>query len=64
MGMNTAFVSLGRVAGPLWAGFSFDVNISYPFISGAITLAVAFVISLIFLHVQPRHSSTWQDTPA
>jgi MFS transporter, DHA1 family, multidrug resistance protein len=49
MGMNTAFASLGRVAGPLWAGFSFDVNMSYPFISGAIALLAGFGISLVFL---------------
>ncbi len=49
MGMNTAFASLGRVAGPLWAGFSFDANISYPFISGAVTLLLSFFISLAFL---------------
>ncbi len=49
MGMNTAFASLGRVAGPLWAGFSFDVNRSYPFISGAAALLVSFTISLVFL---------------
>lgn len=49
MGMNTAFASLGRVAGPLWAGFSFDINISYPFISGAVALLVSFFFSLAFL---------------
>ncbi len=49
MGINTAFASLGRVIGPLWAGFSFDVNMSYPFISGALTLLVSFAISLAFL---------------
>ncbi len=47
MGLNTAFASLGRVIGPLWAGFSFDVNINYPFISGALTLLVGFGISLL-----------------
>jgi MFS transporter, DHA1 family, multidrug resistance protein len=46
MGMNTAFASLGRVFGPLWAGFSFDVNMSYPFVSGAVALLVGFIISL------------------
>jgi MFS transporter, DHA1 family, multidrug resistance protein len=49
MGMNTAFASLGRVVGPLWAGFSFDANISYPFISGAVALLAGFGISLAFL---------------
>jgi DHA1 family multidrug resistance protein-like MFS transporter len=47
MGLNTAFASLGRVVGPLWAGFSFDTNINYPFISGALTLLLGLGISLL-----------------
>lgn len=58
MGINTAFASLGRVAGPLWAGFSFDMNISYPFISGAAALFVSFAISLAFLPTRRRRSHT------
>jgi len=57
MGMNTAFASLGRVAGPLWAGFSFDMNMSYPFISGAVTLLVGFSISLAFLSARRGQKS-------
>lgn len=45
MGLNTAFASLGRVVGPLWAGFTFDVNIVYPFLSGAVTLLLGYIIS-------------------
>jgi MFS transporter, DHA1 family, multidrug resistance protein len=60
MGMNTAFASLGRVIGPLWAGFSFDVNMSYPFISGAIALLVSFAISLVFLPAHPSPKSAPQ----
>ena len=50
MGLNMAFASLGRVFGPLWAGFVFDVNIAYPFASGAVILLVGFVVSLLGLH--------------
>lgn len=50
MGLNTAFASLGRVFGPLWAGLLFDVNISYPFASGAATLFIGFLFSLLGLH--------------
>lgn len=50
MGLNTAFASLGRVFGPLWAGLIYDVNMGYPFISGAATLLVGFVFSLLGLH--------------
>lgn len=49
MGLNTAFASLGRVAGPLWAGIIFDVNLYYPFVSGAVTLLIGFLFSLLFL---------------
>jgi DHA1 family multidrug resistance protein-like MFS transporter len=46
MGMSNSFMSLGRIAGPLWAGFAFDLNITYPYISGALVMLVGFVISL------------------
>ena len=49
MGLNNAFMSLGRVAGPLWAGIVIDVNLSFPFITGAIIMLIGFIASLIFL---------------
>ena len=49
MGLNNSFMSLGRIAGPLWAGFIFDVNYNYPYISGAIIMLVGFLVSLIWL---------------
>jgi DHA1 family multidrug resistance protein-like MFS transporter len=30
MGLSNSFMSLGRIAGPIWAGFIFDVNVNYP----------------------------------
>jgi MFS transporter, DHA1 family, multidrug resistance protein len=47
MGLNTAFASLGRVVGPLWAGFIFDVNMTFPFLSGAVTLLLGGLISFL-----------------
>ena len=38
MGLNSAFTSLGKVIGPLWGGYIYDINIEYPFFSGAATL--------------------------
>ena len=35
MGLNSAANSLGRVVGPLWAGYLYEVNIEYPYLSGA-----------------------------
>jgi DHA1 family multidrug resistance protein-like MFS transporter len=49
MGLNNSFNSLGRIGGPIWAGFVFDVNYSLPYLSGAAILVTGFVISLIWL---------------
>jgi MFS transporter, DHA1 family, multidrug resistance protein len=52
MGMNSAANSLGRVVGPLWGGYLYDINIEYPFFSGAASLLVGLVVSLVGLHKQ------------
>lgn len=54
MGLNSAFTSLGRVVGPLWGGYIYDINIEYPFFSGAATLLLGFLVSLIGLRRQPQ----------
>jgi DHA1 family multidrug resistance protein-like MFS transporter len=46
MGLANSFSSLSRMVGPVWAGFLFDANYNYPFISGAIMLFAGFLISL------------------
>jgi MFS transporter, DHA1 family, multidrug resistance protein len=48
MGMTNSFMSLGRIVGPLWAGFLFDVNIGYPYMTGAVIMSAGFVLSLIW----------------
>ena len=53
MGMNSAANSLGRVVGPLWGGYLYDLNIEYPFFSGAVSLFVGLLVSLVGLHRQP-----------
>lgn len=53
MGMNGAFSSLGRVTGPLWGGYIYDRNIEYPFYSGAVTLAMGLLVSLLALGRRP-----------
>jgi len=47
MGLNSAGTSLGKVLGPLWGGFIYDINIEYPFFSGAATLLFGFLLCLI-----------------
>ena len=49
MGLSNSFMSLGRIAGPLWAGFVFDINLIFPYISGAVTMLIGFIISLVWL---------------
>jgi DHA1 family multidrug resistance protein-like MFS transporter len=47
MGLSNSFMNLGRIVGPLWAGFVFDVNVRYPYLSGAGVMFVGFLISLV-----------------
>jgi len=46
MGLGNSFINLGRIVGPIWAGFIFDVNWSYPYLSGAAIMFVGFLIGL------------------
>jgi DHA1 family multidrug resistance protein-like MFS transporter len=52
MGLNSAFTSLGKVLGPLWGGYIYDINIEYPFYSGAVTLLLGLAVSLIGIKKQ------------
>jgi len=49
MGLSNSFMSLGRIVGPIWAGFIFDVNVHYPYLSGAAIMLIGFLISLIWV---------------
>jgi len=49
MGLSNSFMSLGRIVGPLWAGFAFDMNFNYPYLSGAAILFIGFLISLVWV---------------
>ena len=49
MGLSNSFMSLGRIVGPTWAGFIFDVNVNYPYLSGAAIMFVGFLISLVWV---------------
>lgn len=45
-GMNSAYTSLGNIAGPIVAGYLFDLNINYPYAAAALVLCVCFMLSL------------------
>lgn len=46
MGLSNSFMSLGRILGPIWAGWIFDVNFNYPYLTGSLILFLGFLISL------------------
>jgi DHA1 family multidrug resistance protein-like MFS transporter len=49
MGLSNSFMSLGRIVGPLWAGFVYDINLLFPYISGAVIMMTGFLVSLFWL---------------
>jgi DHA1 family multidrug resistance protein-like MFS transporter len=49
MGLGNSFISLGRIAGPVWAGTIYDVDVSYPYLSGAVVMLAGFVASLLWV---------------
>jgi predicted MFS family arabinose efflux permease len=58
MGMNGASTSLGKALGPLWGGYIYDVDVTYPFFSGAATLALGLLVSLLAFRRQTRPRAT------
>ncbi len=46
LGMSNSFVSLGRIAGALYAGSLFDVGMDYPYLSGIVVLLICFLLSM------------------
>ena len=55
MGLNNSFMSLGRSVGPLWAGFAYDINSTYPYWSGSVIMFIGFIISMRRLKPDPAH---------
>lgn len=45
-GLNSAYTSLGNIAGPIVAGALFDLDINYPYVAAAIVLFLCFALSL------------------
>jgi len=59
MGLNNAFMSLGRIVGPILAGMVFDLHLSLPYISGAVIMLIGFIICLRWLEAE----ASFQPTP-
>lgn len=51
MGLSNSANNVGRTIAPIWAGFVFDINLNYPYLSGAFILLVGFLISLKWLRL-------------
>ena len=64
MGLNNSFNSLGRIVGPIWAGFAFDFNYSLPYLSGAAIMVAGFAISTIWLPGQEEAARAGVRRPA
>lgn len=61
MGLGNSTVSLGRIAGSVWGGFMFDLDVDYPYLTGVGIMLIGFLFSLFCLerkgHVPGR---AWQ----
>lgn len=61
MGLQSAFDSLGRVIGPLWAGVAYDLWLGLPFASSSLVLATAFLLFRTYVQadmaLRPSRSS-------
>ncbi len=62
MGLNNSFMSLGRIVGPLWAGQALDIQLTLPYMSGAVVMAAGFVAALFWLNRIPAVAPA--QTPA
>jgi len=60
MGLNNSFNSLGRVIGPIWAGFAFDLNYNLPYLSGAAIMFAGFLIGLAWVAQERRETGESQ----
>lgn len=50
LSINQSFSALARVLGPLWGGFAYEfLGYQYPFITGAISVFVIFLLSIFYL---------------
>jgi len=54
MGLSNASQSLGRIVGPLLGGFSYDINLEYPNMIGAVGMGIGFLVSLWMIAIPNR----------
>jgi len=63
MGLSSSSNNFGRAIAPIWAGFVFDIDINYPYASGAIIMFVGFLVSIKWLSAPGRDAAP-ENKPA
>jgi len=63
MGLNNSFMSLGRVVGPLLAGFLIDINLSLPYFVGSLVNLIGFILCLFLLKSARQTNALTQESP-
>jgi DHA1 family multidrug resistance protein-like MFS transporter len=58
MGLSNSFVSLGRIIGPILGGLVLDIDLSLPYLSGAIVMLAGFAFSLFWIRPQGQIAQT------
>ena len=63
MGLSNAFISLGRILGPLFGGAVFDLNILLPYLGGSVIMGIGFIESLFTLQRDEtgRNDVSWAE---
>jgi len=49
LGINNSFLSLGRIAGPLWAGNIYEISMNAPYFTGSLIMLIGLVIGILRL---------------
>jgi MFS transporter, DHA1 family, multidrug resistance protein len=60
MGLSNSFVSLGRIVGPILGGLVLDINLNLPYLSGAVIMLFAFLVSMLW--IKPESSQQKMNT--
>ncbi|PPA72416.1 MFS transporter [Jeotgalibacillus proteolyticus] len=56
MGLNNSFLSLGNVAGPILAGFLFNVNIHIPYLFGAFIMIIGLISTKLWIQQKKKRA--------
>ncbi len=59
LGVADVYMGLGRVLGPLWAGFAYDLHMRLPFMTGA-----AFFIITLLTTLRKRDLTSQAESPS